>query len=97
MRHRILSGAALPLIGYALQSPAPPFPVFVIGFAVNGFGFALQVHLSKTVYFYGLLIRLVSQDAVANGYVACLKENPEAKMGILHAVYGEFHARMRFT
>ena len=28
------------------------------------------------------------QDAQANGYVACLKENASAKMGLLHAVYG---------
>ncbi|KAF9051744.1 MFS general substrate transporter [Panaeolus papilionaceus] len=28
------------------------------------------------------------QDAQANGFVAVLKENPEAKMGVLHAAYG---------
>lgn len=28
------------------------------------------------------------QDAQANGFVATLKDNPEAKMGILHAAYG---------
>lgn len=30
-------------IGYALDAPAPPFPVVVLAFAVNGFGIALQV------------------------------------------------------
>ena len=30
------------------------------------------------------------QDAQANGLVASLKHQAEAKMGILHAVYGEF-------
>lgn len=31
------------MIGYALMAPAPPFPVFVLGFVFNGFGIALQV------------------------------------------------------
>ncbi|KAI0754427.1 major facilitator superfamily domain-containing protein [Daedaleopsis nitida] len=29
-------------IGYAVDAPAPPFPVFVLGYALNGFGIALQ-------------------------------------------------------
>ena len=33
------------------------------------------------------------QDAQANGLVASLKHQAEAKMGILHAVYGEFPSR----
>ena len=28
--------------GYALEAPAPPFPVFVMGYAINGFGMSLQ-------------------------------------------------------
>ncbi|KAG0699326.1 MFS general substrate transporter [Suillus ampliporus] len=40
---------------------------FVLGYAINGFGMALQ-------------------DAQSNGFVASLKDNPETKMGILHAV-----------
>ncbi|KAJ3530014.1 hypothetical protein NM688_g7772 [Phlebia brevispora] len=35
-------GAVAQTIGYALEAPAPPFPVFVLGYAVNGFGLALQ-------------------------------------------------------
>lgn len=31
------------VIGYALESPAPPFPVLVLGYAINGFGLSLQV------------------------------------------------------
>jgi len=31
------------MIAYALQSPAPPFPVLVIAFTIDGFGIALQV------------------------------------------------------
>ncbi|EIW55077.1 MFS general substrate transporter [Trametes versicolor FP-101664 SS1] len=34
--------AVLQVIGYALEAPAPPFPVFVLGYMINGFGLALQ-------------------------------------------------------
>ncbi|OAX42435.1 MFS general substrate transporter [Rhizopogon vinicolor AM-OR11-026] len=60
-------GSACQVIGYAIESAALPFPAFVLGYAINGFGMALQ-------------------DAQANGFVASLKDNPEARMGILHAV-----------
>lgn len=33
-------------------------------------------------------VGIALQDAQANGFVATLKDNPEAKMGILHAAYG---------
>ncbi|PBK59802.1 MFS general substrate transporter [Armillaria solidipes] len=33
-------------------------------------------------------IGMAFQDAQANGYVACFQNDPETKMGILHAVYG---------
>jgi len=33
-------------------------------------------------------IGLAVQDAQANGYVSSLRDNKEAKMGMLHAVYG---------
>jgi len=35
-------GSAAQVIGYALEAPAPPFPVFVLGYCVNGFGISLQ-------------------------------------------------------
>ncbi|KAF7795676.1 hypothetical protein EIP86_006841 [Pleurotus ostreatoroseus] len=38
----LITGAIAQTIGYALEAPAPPFPVFVLGFAINGFGLALQ-------------------------------------------------------
>ncbi|KAF9455361.1 major facilitator superfamily domain-containing protein, partial [Collybia nuda] len=57
------------IVAYTLQAPALPFPVFVIAYAINGVGIALQ-------------------DAQANGFVASLKDNAEAKMGFLHAAYG---------
>ncbi|KAI4520809.1 MFS general substrate transporter [Schizophyllum commune Loenen D] len=62
-------GSALQTIAYAIDSPAPPFPVLCIAYAINGVGMAIQ-------------------DAQANGYVASLKDNSEAKMGFLHAAYG---------
>jgi fucose permease len=33
-------------------------------------------------------VGMALQDAQANGFVATLKDNAEAKMGLLHAVYG---------
>ncbi len=33
-------------------------------------------------------IGMAFQDAQANGYVACFQNDPETKMGIMHAVYG---------
>ncbi|KAG1903205.1 MFS general substrate transporter [Suillus fuscotomentosus] len=65
----IVLGSACQVIAYAIEAGALPFPAFVLGYAINGFGMALQ-------------------DAQSNGYVASLKDNPEVKMGILHAVYG---------
>lgn len=80
------------MIAFAIQSPAPPFPALVLGYAINGFGVALQVSTldvwarqsKKPIY----LNRVVLQDAGANGFVASLKDNSSTKMGILHAVYG---------
>lgn len=35
-------GALCQVVAYAVQSPAPPFPVLVIFSALNGFGMAIQ-------------------------------------------------------
>ncbi|KIP12094.1 hypothetical protein PHLGIDRAFT_113885 [Phlebiopsis gigantea 11061_1 CR5-6] len=35
-------GSVAQCVGYALDAPAPPFPVMVLAFAINGFGIALQ-------------------------------------------------------
>ncbi|PIL23359.1 MFS general substrate transporter [Ganoderma sinense ZZ0214-1] len=35
-------GSAAQVVGYCLESPAPPFPVFVLGYTINGFGMGLQ-------------------------------------------------------
>ncbi|RPD61356.1 MFS general substrate transporter [Lentinus tigrinus ALCF2SS1-6] len=35
-------GSLAQVVGYALEAPAPPFPVFVLGYAINGFGLGLQ-------------------------------------------------------
>ncbi|KAH0835909.1 MFS general substrate transporter [Lanmaoa asiatica] len=59
--------SVLQVIGYTIEAAALPFPAFVLGYAINGIGMALQ-------------------DAQANGFVASIKDNAEAKMGLLHAV-----------
>ncbi|KAK7044710.1 MFS domain-containing protein [Favolaschia claudopus] len=38
----IVLGALLQIVGYSIQAPAPPFPLFVISFIFNGFGIAIQ-------------------------------------------------------
>ncbi|KAF5327217.1 hypothetical protein D9619_005088 [Psilocybe cf. subviscida] len=38
----IVLGALFQVAGYSIQGSAPPFPLFVIGFGLNGFGMALQ-------------------------------------------------------
>ena len=30
------------MVAYAIQSPAPPFPVFALAYVINGFGLSLQ-------------------------------------------------------
>ncbi|KAH0578292.1 hypothetical protein H2248_003918 [Termitomyces sp. 'cryptogamus'] len=65
----IVLGSIFQMVGYMLMVPALPFPAFVVAYAINGVGVALQ-------------------DAQANGFVASLDTNAEAKMGVLHAVYG---------
>ncbi|KDR80389.1 hypothetical protein GALMADRAFT_223273 [Galerina marginata CBS 339.88] len=65
----IVFGSLCQVVAYAIQSTAPPFPVYVMAYTINGVGLALQ-------------------DAQANGFVATLKDQPESKMGVLHAAYG---------
>ncbi|KAK7039471.1 MFS domain-containing protein, partial [Favolaschia claudopus] len=38
----IVLGALLQIVGYSIQAPAPPFPLFVMSFIFNGFGIAIQ-------------------------------------------------------
>ncbi|KAF7351269.1 MFS domain-containing protein [Mycena sanguinolenta] len=38
----IVFGASLQVAAYSIQAPAPPFPLFVISFSLNGFGLAIQ-------------------------------------------------------
>ncbi|KAH7886845.1 MFS general substrate transporter [Phlebopus sp. FC_14] len=65
----VCAGSALQVIAYCIEGSALPFPAFVLGYVINGFGMALQ-------------------DAQANGFVASIQDNAEAKMGILHAPQG---------
>ncbi|KAA1472114.1 MFS general substrate transporter [Dentipellis sp. KUC8613] len=38
----IVLGSASQAVAYCLQAPAPPFPLFVIAYSINGFGMAIQ-------------------------------------------------------
>jgi hypothetical protein len=52
---------------------------------------AVQVRfVSMSMCVHGLTYLSRFKDAQANGYVASLRDGSETKMGILHAVYGEF-------
>ncbi|KAF8155520.1 hypothetical protein B0H34DRAFT_808609 [Crassisporium funariophilum] len=55
-----------------MKSSAPPFPVFLLAYLYQG----SQEYPTRF------------QDAQANGYVATLKHNAAAKLGILHASWG---------
>ena len=37
------TGSLFQAIAYSVNATAPPFPVFVLGYAINGVGMALQV------------------------------------------------------
>ncbi|KAJ7512736.1 major facilitator superfamily domain-containing protein [Mycena galericulata] len=82
----IALGSLCQIIAYAMQAPAPPFPVFVLSFVINGVGIAIQVHTFG--YAQAPSSTDASQDAQANGYIASLKNSPETKMGLLHGAYG---------
>ncbi|KAJ7185624.1 major facilitator superfamily domain-containing protein [Mycena filopes] len=38
----LLPGSLCQIVAYTMQSPAPPFPVFVLSFVINGVGIAIQ-------------------------------------------------------
>lgn len=65
----MVMASLLQVLAYSLDAAAPPFPLFLFAFVINGVGQAIQ-------------------DAQTNGFVACIKDKPESKMGILHAAYG---------
>ncbi|KAH9003402.1 MFS general substrate transporter [Lactarius hatsudake] len=66
----IVLGSVAQMVAFSIQASAPPFPLFAITYAINGFGASFA-------------------DAQANGFVANYKDNAAAKMGFLHAAYGE--------
>lgn len=55
-------GSIAQCIGYALQAPAPPFPVIVLAYAINGFGIALQV---------GDIYSTLKEHAFDDHYIGC--------------------------
>lgn len=87
-------GAIAQVVGYVIEAAAPPFPAFVLGYFVNGFGLALQVKAHISSALSTPLIHLSPQDAGANGYVSSFSGGTETKMGIMHAVYGGCYTRL---
>ncbi|KAF7319043.1 MFS domain-containing protein [Mycena chlorophos] len=79
-------GALGQVVAYTIQAPAPPFPVFVISFGINGLGNAIQVRPLCDIHPQKLKQPL--QNAQTNTYVASLGKNSEFYMGLLHASYG---------
>lgn len=51
-------GAFAQVVGYSLEAPAPPFPVFVLGYAINGFGLSLQVDHQKRSVSLAMCLKL---------------------------------------
>jgi len=41
----LTQGPICQAIAYAIQAPAPPFPIFVLAPVLNGFGMAIQVYI----------------------------------------------------
>ncbi|KAL5501376.1 hypothetical protein ACEPAH_8636 [Sanghuangporus vaninii] len=71
-------GAAMQAIGYCIQGPAPPFPVFVVAYFFSGFGLSLQaagsltfvVNLKHSSNKMGLLLALYGVGALVSPLVA---------------------------
>jgi len=41
----LVFGSLCQIVAYAIQCAAPPFPLFVISYAINGVGIAVQVRI----------------------------------------------------
>ncbi|KAG2109891.1 MFS general substrate transporter [Suillus discolor] len=78
-------GSLCQVLAYCIESTGPPFPVFVSAYFINGIGIALQA--VKFVHHHSSLLTR-EQNAHSVGYIACIKENAEVKMGVFMAVYG---------
>ncbi|KAL5512758.1 hypothetical protein ACEPAG_3024 [Sanghuangporus baumii] len=71
-------GAAMQAIGYCIQGPAPPFPVFAIAYYFSGFGLSLQaassltfvVNLKNSSNKMGLLLALYGVGALVSPLAA---------------------------
>lgn len=75
--------------GYRLCNPSAWTPVSCICFCIrNQWGWHSSTGRWKILLLSTTPVYMDIQDAQANGFVATLKDNPEAKMGILHAAYG---------
>ncbi|KAM5538630.1 hypothetical protein V8D89_007659 [Ganoderma adspersum] len=79
----VFTASFMVAIGNSLRVSTPPFPVFVVGFLLIGFGGAfLQREVACR---YSLQF---GRDAGSNAFVVSLSGDTSTKMGILYAVYG---------
>ncbi|KAF9558509.1 MFS general substrate transporter [Agrocybe pediades] len=76
----IVFGALCQVVAYSIQCTAPPFPVFVMAYTINGAGISLQARISSCA------TRI--HVAQAMGFVASLRHRPEVKMSFLTSAYG---------
>lgn len=79
------TGALAQVVAFAIEAPAPPFPALVLGYAINGFGAALQVcnfeihQFSRTIIDWLLRMRermvmlQVSKKILQQRWASCMQ------------------------
>ena len=86
-------GASFQTISYIIMSSGGPFPIMVLGYCLSGFGMALQVIFSTSIYSsYGWPWIFSVQNAQGNGLISGFRDAP-TKLGLLHAGYGMYTHR----
>ena len=84
----VVLAATSQVFGYVLAAPAPPSPVFLLGYLLNGFGISLQVlHYSLSRQFLPSLHR-TSQLSASNSFVTSYKDGVSTRLAVLHSFYG---------
>ena len=69
------AGAALQIVTYSVQAPAPPFPTFVAVNVLNGIGLALQVRQPLFIGAFGRSYEHVFCAAIAEYWVCRVNQN----------------------
>ncbi|KAJ3538632.1 hypothetical protein NM688_g6488 [Phlebia brevispora] len=87
-------GSVTQAVGYSLESPAPPFPVFVLGYAINGFGIALQYLISLglsviVTVLHVIVFRFKTQEQ-------CLRESEQLRESYASSAANEQNQRNKY-